>query len=105
MTYKYNVILLSALWTEISKGVVYIKETQAQTMVGWKNALNIKCDMNNKVNELSVICDEAVLNDFVIKIKLYEIQHWFIELLAKDNKDKALAVSHVKFLKVDDKSE
>lgn len=97
MNYKYNVILLSALWEEISKGIVHIKETQIHTMVGWKTALNIECNINNKINELSIICDEILLNDFVIKTKLYEIQHWFIELLAKDNKDKALAVSHIKF--------
>ena len=101
MNYTYNVVLLSALWEEISKCVVYIKETQIQTMVGWKTALNFECKINDEANELSVIRDEVLLNDFVIKIKLYEIRHWFIELLAKDNKDKALAVSHINFLKIE----
>ena len=101
MNYKYNVVLLSALWEEISKCVVYIKETQVQTMVGWKNALNFECKINDEANELSVIRDEVLLNDFVIKIKLYEIRHWFIELLARDNKDKALAVSHINFLRIE----
>jgi hypothetical protein len=105
MNYKYNVILLSALWEEVSQFIVQIKETQLQTMTGWKTALNFECKINDEIKELSVIRDEVVLNDFVIKMKLYEIRHWFIELLAKDSKDKALAVSHVKFLKVDDKSE
>ena len=105
MNYKYNVILLSALWEEVSQFIVQIKETQVQTMTGWKNALNFECKINDEIKELSVIRDEVVLNDFVIKMKLYEIRHWFIELLAKDSKDKALAVSHVKFLKVDGKSE
>lgn len=101
MNYKYNVILLSSLWEEISKGVVHIKETKIHTMIGWKTALNIECDMNNKINEISIICDKIALGEFIIKTKLYEIQHWFIELLAKDNKNKALAVSHIKFLKME----
>ena len=105
MNYKYNVILLSALWEEVSQFIVQIKETQVQTMTGWKTALNFECKINDEIKELPVIRDEVVLNDFVIKMKLYEIRHWFIELLAKDSKDKALAVSHVKFLKVDGKSE
>ena len=101
MNYKYNVILLSVLWEEIFKGVVYIKETQIHTMNGWKTELNLECKINNEINELFIICDEVLLNDFVIKTKLYEVQHWFIELLARDNKDRALAVSHIKFLKME----
>lgn len=69
-------------------------------MNGWKKELNFECKINNEINELYIVCDE-VLNDFVIETKLYEIQHWFIELLAKDDKDRALAVSHVKFLKIE----
>jgi hypothetical protein len=101
MNYQYKVILLSALWEEVSQCIVQIKETQIHTMIGWKTALNFKCKINDEINELSVICDKVSLNDFVIKTELYEIQHWFIELLAKDNKDRALVVSHVKFLKME----
>lgn len=36
MNYKYNVILLSALWEEVSQFIVQIKEAQVQTMTGWK---------------------------------------------------------------------
>ena len=104
MNYKYNVILLSALWEEISQMVVQVEETQAHTLFDtWIPTLRFECKINNEIHDLEVMCKELLLarDDFIIKMKLYEIQHWFLELLAKDNRDKALAVSYINFLKME----
>lgn len=43
MNYQYKVILLSALWEEVSQGVVQIKENSIYTMNSWKTELNFEC--------------------------------------------------------------
>lgn len=95
---NYRVIMLSALWQEICKGTVQV-EKGCTTPGGygcWQDSLTFNINIEGIKHTHSMIWNEKE-SDFAIKTALYEIQELFVQLFAKKDKDRALAVSHVVF--------